>query len=102
MKIKDFDLDTLVSISDDNNVLLNLIFYIKNFELAVNENNSNNEFKRLLNVNTNNEIYDLLRQQLEIVSKVFFYLLYKYLHLRNKFFYFIFNFNFIYNSFNEI
>ncbi len=70
MNIKEFDLDTLVSVSDDNNILLNLIFYINNFELVNDENIVTNETPRLLNVNTNNEIYDLLREQLENVSRV--------------------------------
>jgi hypothetical protein len=70
LNIKEFDLDTLVSVSDDNNILLNLIFYINNFELVNDENIVTNETPRLLNVNTNNEIYDLLREQLENVSRV--------------------------------
>jgi len=80
LNIKDFDIDILVSINEENEILLNLIFFIKNFEVAENANlneaknlneNAYDEY-RLLNINTNNEIYNLLRQQLVVISKVIF------------------------------
>ena len=72
MNIKDYNVDVLISTSENNSILLNLIFYIKDFELNENTNEAEIIKNKLLNVNTNKEIYNLLKIQLDNISKVIY------------------------------
>jgi hypothetical protein len=77
LQINKFSIDTLININNENNSnILNLVFFIKNFEIEELEKGKikgkelSFDDLNLLNINKNYEIYNLLMKQLFNISRV--------------------------------